>query len=298
VSLILRLLVTVGILALIVRSIDVDELVSVLAKAQLGYLLIAVMMQCCSSALAAFRWGLLMDNLSFRLGVGFYLRSYFKGMFFNQALPTSIGGDAIRVLDVAGRGFRKRDSLYAVALDRVVGLSSLLVVPIAVGLWQPALLPQGLFIVVLLLGVGSLLGFLCALNLRRWIWLWQQPRLMVAAILSERLHLAFCARQVRIAVASVIVHVLASVCLFATGKALGIELGLLPYLALVPLALLFSVLPVSIAGWGVREGAIVALFSAIGTGKALALAMSLLYGVILMLVSLPGLLVYLQDRRK
>ena len=82
-----------------------------------------------------------------------------------------------------------------------------------------------------------------------------------------------------------------------TGKAVGIELGLLPYLVLVPLALLFSVLPLSVAGWGVREGAIVALFSAIGAAKAAALAMSLLYGVILILVSLPGLLVYLQDRR-
>ena len=55
-----------------------------------------------------------MQNLHFGQSFSFYWRSYFKAMFFNQGLPTSIGGDALRVLDVAGQGFRKRDVLYGV----------------------------------------------------------------------------------------------------------------------------------------------------------------------------------------
>lgn len=295
-SFVLRLLVTAGILALIARSIDLQRLVNVLANAQMGVLLLALLFQLGSSTLAALRWCMLMRNLRYGMDTRFYLRSYYKGMFFNQGLPTSIGGDAIRVLDVSGHGFRKRDALYAVALDRLVGLASLLVVPIVVGLWRPALLPSGLLALVLFLGVASVLGFLVALALRRWSWLCRQPRFAVLRVLSERLHVAFEKRRLRIAAASVVVHVLASVCLYAVGSSLGVELGLLPYLVLAPLALLFSVLPISIAGWGVREGAVVALFSAVGADKAAALAMSLLYGIILVLVSLPGLTVYLRDR--
>jgi uncharacterized membrane protein YbhN (UPF0104 family) len=293
-----RLLVTLVILALILRSIDLDALVDVLARTDMRYLAVALALQFCSSALAALRWRMLMENLRFGMSTWFYLRSYFKGMFFNQGLPTSIGGDAIRILDVASRGFRRRDALYAVTLDRVVGLFFLLVIPILAGLYYPVPLPPGLFVVILLLGVGGLLGFVCALSLSRWPWLWRQPRLRVIAALSERLKVAFRKRKLRIACASVVVHLLASVCIFATGRALGIELGLWPYLVLVPLALLFAVLPISIAGWGVREGAVMALFSSVGTDTAAALAMSLLYGLILAVVSLPGLTVYLRDRRR
>ncbi len=155
ISLLLRIGVTVGIFALILRGVDFEEVLRVVATAAPSYLLIAVLLQFGSSALAAWRWGLLMDNLHFDLGVRFYLRSYFKGTFFNQGLPTSIGGDAIRVLDVAGHGFRKRDSLYAVGLDRIVGLLSLLVAPIVVGLWYKDMLPPGVLTVLLLLGVSK-----------------------------------------------------------------------------------------------------------------------------------------------
>lgn len=296
--LLIRVLVTLVIMALILRSVDLVALVDVLAQIDMSYLAVAVVLQFCSSALAALRWRMLMANLRFGMGTWFYLRSYFKGMFFNQGLPTSIGGDAIRVLDVASRGFRKRDALYAVTLDRVVGLFFLLVVPILAGVFYSVPLPPGLFVVTVLLGVGGLLGLIFALHLRRWQWLWRQPRLSVVAVLSERLHTAFRKRKLRIVCASIVVHLLAAVCFYSTGKALGIELGLLPYLVLVPLALLFSVLPISIAGWGLREGAVMTLFSALGTDRAAAVAMSLLYGFILAVVSLPGLSEYLRDRRK
>ena len=74
--------------------------------------------------------------------------------------------------------------------------------------------------------------------------------------------------------------------------------GIVTYLVLVPPAILFTVIPVSVAGWGVREGALVALFSMIGADQAAVLAMSILYGFILILVSVPGFLFFLSDRHR
>ena len=64
----------------------------------------------------------------------------------------------------------------------------------------------------------------------------------------------------------------------------------------MPPALVLTVIPISVAGWGVREGALVGLFSLIGADKAAVLMMSLLYGLTLIIVSMPGLVTYLKGR--
>jgi len=66
----------------------------------------------------------------------------------------------------------------------------------------------------------------------------------------------------------------------------------------VPPALVLTVIPISIAGWGVREGALVGLFSLIGADRTIVLMMSVVYGILLILVSLPGLAVFLRGRRR
>ena len=97
-----RLAVSVLILAVILRSIDLRQASQVALRAAPEWLLLALLMQFCSTGVAAYRWQLIMRNLGFGQTFSFYWNSYFKGMFFNQGLPTSIGGDALRVLDVAG----------------------------------------------------------------------------------------------------------------------------------------------------------------------------------------------------
>jgi hypothetical protein len=84
---------------------------------------------------------------------------------------------------------------------------------------------------------------------------------------------------------------------FATGWTLGLRYDLMTYFAIVPPALVLTIIPVSIAGWGVREGALVGLFSLIGANKTAVLMMSLLYGLTLIVVSLPGLVTFLKGRQ-
>ena len=126
IKLLLRAIITVTILVLIIRSIDMQQAWKVLKQTRLDFLAVALLMQFGSTAVSAYRWQIIMRNLNFGQTFSFYRRSYFKGMFFNQGLPTSIGGDAVRVLDVASLGFRKRDALYGVMVDRIVGLGALM----------------------------------------------------------------------------------------------------------------------------------------------------------------------------
>ena len=75
---------------------------------------------------------------------------------------------------------------------------------------------------------------------------------------------------------------------YVLGLDLGIELSFPAYVVLVGGATLFAVLPISLGGWGVREVGMVALFGAVGVSPERALTLSVLYGVLPLLISLPG----------
>ena len=99
-------------------------------------------------------------------------------------------------------------------------------------------------------------------------------------------------------ISSAAVPLLAMLGFLCLGWALGLRHDLMTYFAIVPLALALTVIPISIAGWGVREGALVGLFALIGADKSTVLMMSLLYGLTLIVVSLPGLYVFLKGRQR
>lgn len=292
----LRLAITATILTLILRAIDIKQIWQVLQQAQLGLLALAILMQFASTAVSAYRWQIIMQNLGFGQNFAFYWQSYFKGMFFNQGLPTSIGGDAMRVLDVAKQGFRKRDVLYGVMVDRAVGLGALMLLSLFAYLLKPDLLPMQVYRPMLMLILAGLIGFFSLFLIGKMQWLCRFPKLNILNIISERLYQIFHTRRPLLIVLSLAIPLLALLGFFATGWALGLRYDLMIYFAIVPIAIILTIIPVSIAGWGVREGALVGLFSLIGAHKATVLTMSLLYGITLIIVSLPGLISFLKGR--
>lgn len=294
---ILRLIITLLILTVIVRSLETQQVWETVRQANLSLLLLAILLQSGSTAVSAYRWQVIMQNLGFGQNFAFYWQSYFKGMFFNQGLPTSIGGDAVRVLDIASRGFRKRDALYGVLVDRVIGLGALMSLSLLSYLFNPHLLPAAIYRPVLMMFCAGLIGLLSLFIISKTQWLKHYPKLAIIEILFNKLTQSFHANRSLLSALSLLIPLLALLGFFVTGWALGLRYPLMTYFAIVPLALVLTVIPVSIAGWGVREGALVGLFSLIGANKAAVLTMSLLYGITLIIVSLPGLITFLKGRQ-
>ena len=293
----LRVVATVFILTLIMRSINAAQVWQVLKKTRLDCLAAALLLQFGSTAVSAYRWQMIMQNLHFGQNFAFYWRSYFKGMFFNQGLPTSIGGDAVRMLDIASRGFRKRDALYGVMVDRIIGLGALMSLTLLAYLLNPDVLPKQVHRPILLIISAGALGFFSIFFIKYFTWLNRYPKLAIISIIAERLHQALSSQRLLLVVASLLIPILALLGFFATGWALGLRVNLMTYFAIVPPALVLTVIPISVAGWGVREGALIGLFSLIGADKTAVLMMSLLYGLTLIIVSLPGLVTYLKGRQ-
>jgi uncharacterized protein (TIRG00374 family) len=299
-KLFLRLVITVLLFVLIFRSLDVDHqrLLDTLENINYGLLVPAVLLQVISTLVASYRWYLIMHILEFGQSLFFYIGSYFKGTFFNQALPTSIGGDAVRILDVGTLGNGHKEAFYGVFIDRVIGLSGLMVLNLIAIIISPdlhKLLPSGLLWVIALIASGGVVGIVVLLLLRHLQWLTRLKITRVFHHISNRLSRVYHSPgSVGIQTGlSLLIHLLTLGSVFFIGRSVGIDLPYLTFLVLVPPALLLTIVPVSLAGWGVRETAMIGLFQYVIADKTLVLAMSMLFGLLLIVAALPGLYFYI-----
>lgn len=297
-KLLIKTAVSTAIIILILLAIPLNNICEVIRHADQRLLLLALAVQFASTTLSAYRWQLIMHNLHFGQTFNFYWCSYFKGSFFNQGLPTSIGGDVLRVLDVAHLGCSKRDAFYGVLVDRGIGLIALISISFAVFLWSAHLLPIRVYYFVLITMVLLFLGLALLAYLWRHYNFQHSPRLLLVRLLLDTLVKSLAKQRLLLFCSSLMIPVLAIVGFFITGWSLGLRYDIDVYFIIVPLSILLTVIPVSLAGWGVREGALVALFSLFGADQATVLAMSALYGFMLIIVSLPGLFIYLTDTQQ
>ncbi len=295
----LKILVAGLLLLLIFRSVDSKSTTAAIAAASPVYLLAACLLQIACNTVAASRWRLIMRQLGFKQSASFYLKSYFKGVFFNQGLPTSIGGDGVRILDCARKGGSTEDAFFGVFIDRIVGLTGLLLLNIAALLANHHLLPENVEYPLLFILAALTTGLLLLFLFRKFSFFAAGKYLGFLGRLSERyfqVYSSVSSISVQLGL-SIFIHLLSMGGFFMVGKAVGLNYPFQIYLTLVPPVILLTILPISLAGWGVREGAMVGFFLLIGAEKEKVLAFSLLCGLIMLAASLPGLLVYLTEKQ-
>jgi hypothetical protein len=98
--------------------------------------------------------------------------------------------------------------------------------------------------------------------------------------------------------ASIVIQIMVAAMVYGLGVSLGMPIRLLDCIALMPIIILITMVPISIAGWGVREGAMVAAFGYVGLSPVSALSLSLLFGFINLAISLPGGIIWLLQRER
>ena len=299
-KLVIKILITLAILFLIARAIDLTAVLGVVRSMQPEYLLLALLMQLLSATLASYRWYLIMRRLKFSQGPMFYLKSYLKGSFFNQALPGGIGGDAYRVLESAKLGNGKKAAFYGVLLDRLLGLIGLLLLNLLANIAYPDLLPTPIFHIlnaIALGGIAAVVAFAMLGKVQRFAHFKFTRHLHEISADMRRVY--HDPRAILLhSVISILIHFISMLAVYFIGTGIGLNYSLLTFLVLVPPVMLLTIAPISLAGWGVREGGMIGLFLLIGADKTLVLSMSVLYGLVLLAASLPGLYLFLMSRTK
>ena len=296
----IKLVISIAVVSFLIYKLDFQAVWQNIIHASFGLIAAALVMQLLSQTLAAYRWYLIMDILKFPHTFSFYLKSYFKGSLFNQVLPTSIGGDAYRIAEVSANGGLVKEAFYGVFIDRIVGLLGLLLLNFVANWIQPELLPAGLFITINLIILAAIAGLFVLMAIHKFPIFDRYKVTRLFFELSHRFRFIYktpkrIAEQLGL---SILIHLFSMLALFGIGHSLGINEPLVTYLVLIPPAILLTILPISFAGWGVREGALIGLFLLIGVDQTLVLAMSLIYGVTLMVAALPGLFFFIKSKHK
>lgn len=246
---------------------------------------------------AALRWMVILRTLGYSLGLRTTLTLVLIGQFFSQVLPSSIGGDAVRIWEVHRVGLPGAVAISSVLIDRIVGLMGLVILvvmtqPVLLTLIADRMVENG----VLLLIALSCVGVALALVLDRFTqtWLEFRPFRMIAALSRD---LRSVLLNPRAATATLVISVCyqagAAAVAYILANSLGLSVGFLACLAIVPLAGLATLLPISIAGWGLRETAFVFLFGLIGIPASQALALSILFGLLNLIAALSGAVAWL-----
>ena len=295
---VIRVVGTVGLLVLSLRHIDIMRLMDVCIHANAIALAAAVMVLAIANPVLAQRWRTIL--LAERVVVGYatLVKFVFVGSFFNQILPTGIGGDAVRVWQCSRLGVPMGAAFRGVFIDRFAGY----VLIVLLGGWTWAGMPQlgadpltHALLAVIFIGASAVAAAFSVDLLPQAI---TTLRIVAPfARLSHQIRKVFSAprRAAVIIVLSAIGTVLPIVSMQLVGNSVGVELSFSDWLVIVPPVILSQLLPISIAGWGVRETLLVLLLAGFGVPREAALSTSILVGATQIAVGLIGGLIWLAD---
>jgi uncharacterized membrane protein YbhN (UPF0104 family) len=287
----LRAAVSLALIAWILRGTDLREVWAAFRTADVRYVLLAIALIPFGYFFSVSRWRTLLRAQGGDATYPFLYRSLLTGIFFNNFLPSTIGGDAIRAWDTARSGVGKATALTIILVDRFVGLLALLLFA-AVGLLGAGRLAERVPDLALwVLGVGAVMvAVAVVLFLPNRI---KAPPL--AALFAFRGHTRALAGAF---FWSLCLQALVVLNAWVLARALHVELGLAPFFLIVPLAVFLMMVPVSINGIGVRENLFVFFLASFGVAEATGLAFAWLdYGLVL-LQALAGGLVYAAGRER
>lgn len=284
--LLLKAAISSLLLYLSLRTVNMAVLGERLSRLHAGWLAVAVGILAAQTFLLAARWRLIAAGCGIAATFANMLRITFIATFFNQVLPSTVGGDAARIWMLARDGGGWAASTYSVLLDRVAGIIALTLI---VFLCLPWTLTLDQYRAI----AGS--AVFLAIGRIRWqpLMHWAPTRHLVEV---SRTAWQICgSRSVIgiIAVSSFAVHLMTILAAWCMVQSVSATTSFALLLFLVPPVLLIATVPISIAGWGVREGSMIVAFAYAGLPQSDGLVVSVLIGLTFFAIGAIGGIVWI-----
>jgi glycosyltransferase 2 family protein len=310
---VLKVLVTAAILGLFAWHFDFRSTVGTLSTISVYALPITIGLVLIQVLILAMRLTDAVSLFRIRFGIADSCRLTLESMFFSQTFISFLGADALRIWRIQRVGLPLDQASSIVVLDRLVGMLANHLFLIASLPWLLPLLPPGATKLLLIaLAAGGVVGFALVLLLGflrgRVALLRRLPkRMQVTALVALLFEVSTIGRHFleswRCLTSLLILSGFVALCNATVFAAILLAMDVPTSLALecalfVPAILEVAMLPISIAGWGVREGAAVVAFGGLGLSPDRALGASVTFGLVLAVVSLLGGLLWLLDRRE
>ena len=300
------LLVTAAAVGYILYKIDLGKTLHILGDASIPWVLASAALTLVTVPPMAWRWQQLLAVRGVHERVTWLVRAYFVSYAVGQVLPTSVGGDASRIFETARRHPGQGTPITgSVLLERALGGAVTLVLAgigflLAIGrysinayLWPEAIFVVGTLVAGVLFfsrSVRRRLGF--ALPWARRLRLETPARAVYDGIHGYRDH---AGTLLVVSLVSAGMQLLRILAIYASGRAVGIHLSVLPYVVLGPLLFLVMLVPFTVNGIGVREAFFVNFLGKLHIDSDKAFACGFLFFVMTLVLAAPGVAVILRE---
>ena len=283
------------VLWLVTRRVDWHNVLELVSRVSVGAIIIAFVLITIQNVLAGLRWWFVMirmpeDRLSFPMA----LRFLYVSVFVNQALPSSVGGDAVRIWLAYNAGVPLGNSAKSVLLDRILtmfGLVLLIVVALpAMEYAIPAAPGKLLFVITAAMVAVGFAALYAARFITPYVDRLGRLQRLVVFLLGVREFLLSLRNVMPPTLSAITGFAMMTLIVYSFARELRIDLALLDCFALCPPIFLLAALPISIAGWGVRESGMVVALGYAGVTPEAALVLSVMLGMTVLVGSFPGLL--------
>jgi uncharacterized protein (TIRG00374 family) len=292
---ILRILVGLGLIVFLFVKLDVEKIFFHIKNMDIKYLVYALLPYLLFIIVSAWRWQVLLDHKNMELPFKDSLIIYFIALFFNNFLPTTVGGDVMRVIYLN----RKTDALGIVIADRILGFIGLFIFGLFAVMYLYIFQKKTEFISLMIVGLAILILITFFLFSKR-VYQTFGPIIKKLRVfrLGERisnLHktmtkfgsawgvIILCIIQ------SIIIQALLAISPYLVLQSMGkFQVTLLPFFIYLPIINVLSMIPVSFNALGVRENAYVFLFQRAGLSGEVSMTVSLVSFFLIFLWSLLG----------
>jgi uncharacterized protein (TIRG00374 family) len=303
----IRVLISVALIGYLLATANLGELFAMLRSWHAIYFVIAVLIGVLRNVIFAVRWKVTLGVSGIQVPFPTLIKFYFVGTFFNLFLPTALGGDVVRGYDLAVYSGKRMGAATSVLVERIVGFFALafiallaLLVGSTVGsrVIEDATVTTVILVACLSYSALAMMVFNARImkglvGMLQFIKLWDIGERL--GRLVDSLH-AFTAHKMvlwQCFVLSVICQVLGILAAYSLAWAINLKLAPVYFFMVLPMIWIITMVPISISGLGVREGAFVFFFTKVGVSDAAALLLSFLNFSQLIVLGLMGGIVYL-----
>lgn len=307
-SLVFRVGISVVILVLLLRQVDKRSLLDIVRHADKYILGLAFAVFSSGYLLALYRWEMLLKAVGIRIPFRRVAVSFCGGVFFNVFLPSTIGGDLVRSIDLSAYTKKPKEVVATVILDRLSGYVGLVIVALLALLFGGSLVSDRAVLTSLAVIVGILVIALLVLfnnflfsRVNRFL---QASRAGgIREILGDLHHEIYIFRQHRSAIMmnlflSILIQAVSPLAFYITALSLGIKVNIAYFFIFIPLISAITLLPISIGGLGVREYTAKLFFAKVGILANSAFAISLLNSIFILVCAAAGGIVYIVAARR
>ena len=308
-SIFLRVSISVILLFFLFRNVDEKSMLSIVKNANKPVLFLAFLIYLIGYLLCLRRWQMLLKAINIHLPIKRIITSFSGGVFFSLFLPSTIGGDVVRSVDLATHTKKPKEIIATVFLDRLsgyIGLVLLALLALMFGIKiiedKSVFLSLEIIIGILALVLIVLLNTFIYTKINKLLKSFVAGRIRdMITNLHEEIHIFRNKRKVIVKniLLSFMIQLITPITFYFIALALCLKTSPLYFFIFLPIIGAITLLPISIGGLGLRDATTVFFFTKVGVAKDLAFAMSLInFSFILIYGAIGGLIYVLTVRHR